>query len=180
MANKISKNKIDNNTMVSNEMSNITRVKFSAREVICIICAILLCVVPFIPFVDQQDIIYDFNDLSSRTVTVSHLVLYLRWYGYLPVFLAIFVAISTFIKNRILSYIMLTFDVCIVGGFVYWANKVVARIFEGELYEPSAGYYILLLSGIIILIAKLMEIMKTENSAEALKDGNDNAGRDRK
>lgn len=153
--------------------------KNKVAKIVCIVCATLMCIVPFIPFVDQQDVIYDFNDMSSSVVTISHLVLYLRWYGYLPILLAVLIMVSTFIKNSnlkiIFSYIMLAFDVCIVGGFIYWANKVVARIFEGDLYEPAAGYYILLVSGIVVLIATLMGIMKSENNTEASKDGKANA-----
>ncbi len=155
--------------------------KNKVGNIVCIVCSILMCIVPFIPFVDQQDVIYDLNDLSSSVITVSHLVLYLRWYGYLPILLAVLIIVSTFLKNsnikKILSYIMLAFDVCIVGGFIYWANKVVARIFEGDLYEPAAGYYILLVSGIVVLIATLMRIMNIDNNTNVLKDGSDNADR---
>lgn len=176
MSSKVANKRSDNNTINENEKAGEKKPELSTKTIVCIICAILLFIVPFIPFVDQQDIIYDFNDLSSRTVTVSHLVLYLRWYGYLPILLAALVVISNYIKNKVFIYIMLLFDVCIVGGFIYWANKVVARIFEGDLYEPAAGYYILLVAGIVVLITNLMGIMKTENNNEATKDGNDNAG----
>ena len=49
---------------------------------------------------------------------------------------------------------------------IYWivvGNKVVAKIFTGELYEPAAGYYMLLGASFIPIIISLIAITKEKN-----------------
>lgn len=139
--------------------------KIGISDIICFICAITLCVVPFIPFVDELDVVLGVVDgeLAPVQTVVAHLTLMYSWYGYLTIPVAILVVLSTLKKNTPLRIVMLVSVVGVAGFLVILANRLVMKIFTGGLYEPAVGYYLLIAASAMVVVITLTKLMKENN-----------------
>lgn len=149
----------------------------SYADIICYVCALVLCLVPFTPFLveivmkahlEHGSIGYatekgDYIYLVSSFNTDSFNNIFMSIMGYMPFVVAVIIVMATIMKKNILRYIMFAIDLFVAGYWIYTANRVVAKIFEGELYEPVAGYYMLLGASFIPIIITLIALNKEKN-----------------
>jgi len=150
-----------------------TKTKIKVTDIICYVCAAMFCAVPFVPFVDELDIepyANKLGELEVRTYIVSHLVLNQTWYAYFTIVIAILVFLATIKKNTPLRLIMMGSIVIETVVLVVRANQLVMKIFTGDLYEPSVGYYMLLAASSIVIIITLISLMKEKNASTAKND----------
>lgn len=139
--------------------------KIGVADIICFACAIALCVVPFVPFVDEMGLWFDIIDgeLVQSTSVYSHMVLMYSWYGYLTIPVAILIVFSTLKKNTALRVAMLVSVFGVAGFLVVLANRLVMKIFSGDLYEPAVGYYLLIAASAMVVVITLTKLMKENN-----------------
>ena len=159
--------------MADKEQDKIKK-KLSGGQIVCLVCAVVLMAVTFTPFIFEMDMRpVGGAELDFESYICAYMSLYKAWLGdariilgYLPVVLGILVIVATIRKNNILRIIMLVMDVVVAGFWVYAGNRVVAKIFVGDLYEPGPGYYMLLVAAIVVLIATLVMMTKEKNKVE--------------
>lgn len=139
--------------------------KITLRDILQYICAVIFCTIPFIPFVDEMNLVWDVvgGDLVQVPKVQAHMVLTYTWYGYLPIIVAILVVIATITKKNWIRLVMMVADVAVAAYLVYLANRLVAKIYEAGLYEPTVGYYLELVASVLVLIITLLELMKENN-----------------
>lgn len=155
----------------------------STAAIICFVCALVLCIVPFTPFMSEIDVhlhyldgeyireteIAEFIYMISGFHTSSFSAIVMSVMAYVPFAVAVLIVLATVIKKNFLRYIMMAAS---VGTVVYWmvaGNMIVAKIFEGELYEPAAGYYMLLGASFIPVIINLVSLTKEKNQVNSEK-----------
>lgn len=150
------------------EEENITGKKIKISDVICYVCALVFCSIPFLPFVDEMGMEATVVDGEVEIVSsiISHMVLTYMWYGYLPIIVAILIVVATITKKTWIRIVMMVADVTIAGFLIILANVIVAKIFEGDLYEPTVGYYLLIVAASVVLVVTLLNMSKEKNSVK--------------
>lgn len=140
-------------------------------DIICYICAVIFCIVPFLPFVYKMERTYDVvnGDLQQVSVVIAKLVLYKSWYGALPILVAVLVVISVLTKQNWVKILMSMVNVGVAAYFIVLANIKVAKIFEGELFEPAVGYYLEMIAAAFVLIITMTKLMNGSNEYDKVK-----------
>lgn len=152
------------------EKNAVKKTNVKVADIICYVCAAMFCAIPFVPFVDEMGIDFYINDLGdwdSKTVVVNHLVLTYVWYAYFTIVIAGLIVASVIIKKNTLRLITLVAVFAETIVLVIRANQLVMKIFTGDLYEPSVGYYILIAAAAIYIIVTLVTMMKEKNASTA-------------
>lgn len=180
---KSSENAVMNNTEVKEEVNTEAKKKYvlTYPDIICYVCALVLCLVPFTPFMSEMDVdihahvheevidyeyeneIVNFIYLNSSFNTDSAQNIVMSILAYFPILVAVMIVVATILKKNGIRYIMMALDVFTAIYWIVVGNKVVAKIFTGELYEPAAGYYMLLGASFIPIIISLIAITKEKN-----------------
>lgn len=159
----------------------------TTSDIICYVCALVLCIVPFTPFMSEMEmhahmhegeIVYetsvaDFIYLYSGTNLESAMSVVMAILAFCPLLVAVLIVVATITKKGALRFIMMGVDVAVTGFWIYAGNKIVAKIFTGELYEPAAGYYMLIGSAFLPIIIHLIAITKEKNKSESEKNNKD-------
>lgn len=172
-----------NTESVIEEGSEKKKFVLSTSAIICFVCALVLCIVPFTPFMSEMDIHAHYIDgeLIKETVFLQFVYLGLVYnpsssssvlmtiMAYAPFLVAAIMIVNIFVKKNFLRYIMMVVTVLTAVFWIVAGNLVVAKIFKGELYEPAAGYYMLLGASFIPVIINLVSLTKEKNQVNSEK-----------
>jgi len=156
--------------MKENKVSKETK-KISISDILCFVCAAIFCSIPFVPFVNEMgvDFVIVDGELEQTTAVYSHLVLTYTWYAYFTILVAALIVLATIMKKTPIRLVMLGTNVIVTGILVARANQLVMKIFNGDLYEPTFGYYMLLGAAAVVIVITLSSMMKEKNAANGVK-----------
>jgi len=160
--------------MSENKVSDKPKIKVS--NIICYVCAAMFCAIPFVPFVDEMGmdiIVTEEGELDYASVVLSHLVLTYTWYAYFTIVIAGLIVVSTILRKNSIRLVTLVAVFAETIVLVIRANQLVMKVFKGDLYEPTVGYYMLLAAAVVVVIVLLTTMMKEKN--QGVRDADDKA-----
>lgn len=152
-------NTVKDNEAGADAAKKSKKFKLTKNDIICLICAVAFCVIPFIPFINELEKEYHYHDGEYEIETFVSSVLYIQA-GYLYIVLAVLTVATVFIKKNFMRIITMVCTLGLSGVWIAAGIRKVMKIFDNELYDPAVGYYVILVSSILLILALLSSMVK--------------------